>query len=230
MEQSEIQEKAINLGKSFIKELGVDNRGDTLSRWMAHYLAELMTKAESAKGAEKKRLDKECFDCILALWKHRWTLPHGASPLENFEPLLNLLQKLDPEKDEPYFYPKVPEQRKIKQSKKSKEDIDWLKLAESIDKIARIWLSEVLHQAAKSMEKPNTKAWLENAVIMPKDHDREIIVRIITEKMPDPDDEESMRETQDRLTKETIEDRIRQLAGFSELNQLLLEIYTRQLK
>jgi len=233
MEQSEMQKRVISLGKSFVKELGIENRVDTLARWMSHYVAELILKAENATGRKKKQLEKECFEVILALWKHRWTLPHGKRPLENFEPLLNLLQKLDPEKDDPYYYPEVPFRKRKTKNKKSKKDQNldmWLNIAQNIDKIARIWLSEVLHQAAISAENPETKTWLENAISLPNDHDRQIIIRIVTEQMPDLDDEGNIEELNGRLSKETIEQRIKELEGFSKINKLMLDTYRSQLQ
>ena len=52
-ENSEIQKKAINLGKSMVEELGLDPGVDTLARWMAHYVAEQIAIAENATGDAK---------------------------------------------------------------------------------------------------------------------------------------------------------------------------------
>ena len=40
MVSSEIQERAISLGKALVQELELEPGVDTLSRWMAHYVAE----------------------------------------------------------------------------------------------------------------------------------------------------------------------------------------------
>ena len=40
MEQSEQQKAILELGKLFVKELDLEKSVDTLSRWMAHYVAE----------------------------------------------------------------------------------------------------------------------------------------------------------------------------------------------
>jgi len=235
MEPLEMQKEIINLGKSLVKEFKLDNSADTLGRWMSHYLAELMLKAENATGREKDKLEKECFECIIALWKHRWLLPHGSRPLEDFEPLLNMLQKLNPENKDPYFYAKIPNKEKTGRSTNSKKEAQldtWLRIAENIDKIARIWLNEVFHQAAESALSTKSKKWLENAVALPNDHDRQIIIKIVTEKAPDLDDlddEEKMQELNGRLSKETIEERIRQLNEFGKLNQILIDNYRSQL-
>jgi len=48
MEQSEIQKELITLGKRLVKQLGLTHSNDTLARWMAHYIAELIYKAENS--------------------------------------------------------------------------------------------------------------------------------------------------------------------------------------
>lgn len=105
METSEQQKKIINLGKQFVDELGLDSGVDTFSKWMAHYIAEKMTLAEQLPvGDNKNAVEKECFDIILTLWKHRWLLPSGKRPLEDFELILKLFKKLDPDNPEPFLY------------------------------------------------------------------------------------------------------------------------------
>lgn len=62
MENSELQEQIINLGKLLVQELKLDPGSDTFSKWMAHYIAEKMKTAEQAmydqdkKEAEKRLL------------------------------------------------------------------------------------------------------------------------------------------------------------------------------
>lgn len=56
---------------------------DTLARWMAHYLAEKMEKAESApEGEERERARRECIELILKLWERRHSWPLSA-PLKD---------------------------------------------------------------------------------------------------------------------------------------------------
>ena len=102
-------------------------------------------------------------------------------------------------------------------------------MAENIDKTARIWLSEILHEAAMMANDDVAKSWLENAVVIPRDYDTKIIVRLITEKAPDLDDKNSMKEFDGRLTKETIQSRVKQLEAYNEFNNQLINIYRRQL-
>lgn len=69
---------------------------DTLARWMAHYLAEKMEKAESApEGEAKESAQRECVELILRLWerRHAWPL---AAPLKDVADRLDELLKPKP--------------------------------------------------------------------------------------------------------------------------------------
>jgi hypothetical protein len=105
MEDLRQQEQIINLGKSLVKELGIENGTDTLSRWMSHFLADKISLAERLPdGNEKANVQKECFEVILKLWAHRWELPRGKRPFERFEPILDVLRKINPEREDSFFF------------------------------------------------------------------------------------------------------------------------------
>jgi hypothetical protein len=82
-----------------VTELELDESVNTLSRWMAHYLAELISAAETASEAQKHDLEQRCADTIIKLWANRDTFPDGMRPFKNFEPVFRALEKLDPERD-----------------------------------------------------------------------------------------------------------------------------------
>jgi hypothetical protein len=85
------------LGSTIVRELKLDRRGDTLQRWMAHHLAELITKAEGATGADKVEHERAATDLILKLWLHRRGLPQEADPLAGFTEAIKLLKHLSTE-------------------------------------------------------------------------------------------------------------------------------------
>ena len=64
---------------------------------MAHYLAELINKAENA-STESERLSacKEAVKTIIKLWEHRTSLPGKAYPLKSYQNILLILDKLQP--------------------------------------------------------------------------------------------------------------------------------------
>lgn len=100
MDKSKHSEEAIiSLGKKLIEELELTHTTNTLSRWMAHYLAELIEEAEGATFKEKKRiLQQECCEIILKLWSNKEILPINT-PLKNLQQLVKLLESLLEKKD-----------------------------------------------------------------------------------------------------------------------------------
>ncbi len=71
----------VRLGETIVAELGLTDSNDTLGRWMAHRLAELMHKEETAKS-EKKREEARAAatDLVVRLWDHRAGWPKGWPP------------------------------------------------------------------------------------------------------------------------------------------------------
>jgi hypothetical protein len=78
MESSKPWTATVTLGQRLVKELGLDDGVDTLGRWMAHRVAELMQKAEQAETlAEQESAKQECSELILRIWQRRAVLPYG---------------------------------------------------------------------------------------------------------------------------------------------------------
>lgn len=232
MENSELQEQIINLGKLLVQELKLDPGVDTFSKWMAHYVAEKMTLAEKAPSEEdKKEAEKECFETILALWKHRWSLPSGKRPLEDFEPILKTLERLNPEEQEPFFYRSLDhELSELEKGNPSlKEITNYINTALQIDKTARIWIEFILHQAALKANSKEAEEFLNNSVGSYDDDDTKII-RIIIDRDPSIDlenyDEDGIQKKQ---REEKLRKRIEELEKFSKLNDFLLEAYRKDL-
>lgn len=85
------------LGSHLTDELGFSELNDTLGRWMAHYLAELIDKASNApegpsRGAAQAIVAAE----ILAIWTHRSALPGNAYPLARYKDIITSMQLLAP--------------------------------------------------------------------------------------------------------------------------------------
>lgn len=78
MEPSKPWTATVTLGQRIVKELGLDNSVDTLGRWMAHRVAELMQRAEQAEDeADRESVKQECSELILKIWERRSHLPYG---------------------------------------------------------------------------------------------------------------------------------------------------------
>ncbi|WP_423147896.1 hypothetical protein [Rubrolithibacter danxiaensis] len=232
MENSELQEQIINLGKLFVQELKLDPGSDTFSKWMAHYIAEKMKMAEHAMSDEdKKEAEKECFETILALWKHRWLLPSRKRPLEEFEPILKTLERLNPEEQEPYFYHSLDHE--LSELEKSNPDLkeitSYTNMALQIDKAARIWIEFILNQAALKAKNEKTESFLENSTNI-HDNDDARIVRIILDIDPAIGLENYNDDAfQKKYLAEKLKKRIEELERFSKLNKVLLEKYKKDL-
>jgi len=93
----------LELGKLLVQELNLDPGVDTLSRWMAYYVAEQITLAETAQGAGWEAAQQRAFDTVLSLWKHRHTLPRGRRSLASFEQLFAVLTELNPDGPEEFY-------------------------------------------------------------------------------------------------------------------------------
>jgi len=202
------------LGKLLVKELGIENSTDTLSRWMAHYVADKILFIESLPaGREKEDAQKECFEIILKLWENRWELPAGKRPLGDYEPILRVLEKIDPEKEAPFFY---RQERQIPLSKENDNEINkYLEIIVQIDKVARIWIDFLLQQATSKATDEQTKSILENAIEIPHSDDIAAI-RILFDDMED---------YAQKYKDETFRKRIEELEKFAELNKFILEEY-----
>jgi hypothetical protein len=78
MENSSRSEAVLKLGKKIVDELGLDQSVDTLGRWMAHYIAELIVDVEAAEANDKAGKMAKCVAAILDLWRHRNPFPYSA--------------------------------------------------------------------------------------------------------------------------------------------------------
>lgn len=227
MENSEQSEKIINLGKMLVKELGIEPGVDTLARWMAHYLAEKIHLAEVLPHShEKAEAEKECCDLILKIWDHRSQIPRGRRPFENFEPILKVLESIDPDNREPFLH--RMSEHELKQLANNNPNYEaikhYIESVVEIEKVARVWMENLLNQAALKVTDEKTKAWLEAASLigLPADiHSIRIVYKNFN--LLDDDDNTPLQNT-DRL-----ENRIQQLEKFEKLSKLLMKTYKNEL-
>ena len=233
MEQSGQQKEVLELGKLLVKELGLEKSVDTLSRWMAHYVAEKIKYAESLPdGIKKKNAEKECFSLILDLWKHRWHFKSDRQPLRNFNHLFDILQNLDPEREEPYYYRWGNDQSNEEEDKSFKpSDLKSLSpLALQIDKVARIWINYLLHEAAVKAKNENIEKIIDHAVKLPDSMDAHIIQFVFTDSTEDINEKPVDQEKLDRKIKiRTLNRRIAELQKFKKVNEYLIGQFEKEL-
>ena len=104
MGPSKLPKDVLGLGRHLVRELGFEEGVDTLGRWMAHHLAELIDRADNGVTPnERSKAHKNATKTILKIWEHRASLPRKAYPLAPYEDLLKLLDRLRPG-DNPFRY------------------------------------------------------------------------------------------------------------------------------
>lgn len=166
------------MGKALVKEFDVESGVDTLTRWMANYIAELITNLESSEGDEKVESQNRCFEAILTLWHHRSFYQDGHRPFENFEPIFRALESLNPE-DGRYFY-----LREIGNTPKSPDHKpgnvhEWINVLLRTDELARILISYSLQKATVHAVDEKTIEWLNKSIPLIRNDDLEVIIRLV---------------------------------------------------
>ncbi|MDM7920809.1 MAG: hypothetical protein QUS14_00800, partial [Pyrinomonadaceae bacterium] len=72
----------LELGKHLVRELGLESGVDTLGRWLAHRIAELIVAAEKAPTlAMRRKAEAAAIETILKVWEKREDLPREVYPL-----------------------------------------------------------------------------------------------------------------------------------------------------
>lgn len=200
----------LDLGRKLVKELGLDQSVDTLGRWMAHYIAELIQDVKKASAEEKPAKMQACCDAILHLWKHRHMLPDGKRPFEELEPILRTLESIDPENDTPRYFRSV--RAVVDDAEENDETKFWLKLIDDLDYSAKILIRYCLTQAAQNALNKSLE-WVGLAEAAGADESAEFpLIHVIIEedsvlKASDPDEKE----------RKHIEGRIERLESFAKM-------------
>lgn len=226
MENLDLQMKIISLGNLFVKELNLDPGVDTFSKWMAHYIAEKMMVAENSTGKEKQIAEKECFDIILKLWEHRWTLSDRNRPFKDFEPILILLEKINPDNDNDYYHRVILNRLYPELENNITLNSSWLNVSKEIDRVARIWIEYCIGMAVAEIDSEKAKEWVENGKQMHNSDDVVVIDILINARSKEVSEEDAIKEREIKKIKK----RIDELEKFKKLNELILTSYKNELK
>lgn len=200
----------LEIGRALIKELALEPGDGTLCRWMAHYIAELIEGAETATEADRPEKLAKCSEIILALWQHRYELPNGKRPFEEFEPIFRAIESLNLEDDTPRYFRSI--RNAIDKVVVNTESKKWLELASGLDCSAKMLIRYCLGQASqdaidKSQEwvKLAEAAALEECIELP-------VIRFITAENDLMDEIEI-----DESERKQLEDRICRLEAFKDM-------------
>ncbi|EPE3097833.1 hypothetical protein [Vibrio cholerae] len=86
------------LGHHLVTELGFSDSCDTLGKWMAHHLAEVMERAKHEENPkDKARYEQQAVELILKIWSYRQSLNDNAYPLARFKKIIEALSILSPD-------------------------------------------------------------------------------------------------------------------------------------
>lgn len=131
-------ESLIKLGKRLVKEFKLEDKNDTLSQWLLHYLAELFEQYNLSTSSEEKRIAVlEIKDTIFKLWEFRYDHAHLNSSFKNIELLISTLKKLNLDHDD-VFYTGLREFRGIEKNMDVNSYEYWYNYALKLDKVSRI--------------------------------------------------------------------------------------------
>lgn len=89
----------LELGRTIVRQLELEQHGNVLPRWMAHHLAELIKAAENSESAAKQDAEDRAVELILKLWKSRRDLPVPADPLSEYRDAIMVLDRMLPSAD-----------------------------------------------------------------------------------------------------------------------------------
>jgi hypothetical protein len=109
-ERSKPPKDVLGLGQHLVHELGFDDHRDTLGRWMAHHVAELIQETEKASTPTSRlKARKSASETILKIWEHRKSLPGNAYPLAPYEDVIKVLNLLRPDNNPFSFFKHRPD-------------------------------------------------------------------------------------------------------------------------
>ena len=212
MEKSEQFNKTIELGKKIVRELELDPGCDTLGRWMAHHLAQLIIKAEDGPEEDKRTAQQECRAAILELWEHILAAPTASKAFRDLEPVFATIKALNPD-ERPYFY-QAHAQKVVDNSDLTETAKAWLNLSRGIDYSARL-LIQVCIERVVNETSGEIKEWIKLA------SDAEAgelpIVRVI-HQLEDQNDN-TKRSAEERRKK--LRERLDRLNGLVQMSEAL---------
>jgi len=221
-----MQEKATELGRQLVQLLGLDPGVDTLSKWMAHYIAEQIVIAETAKPADKTAAEQKCYQTILALWEHRASLPPNLRPLGKFDPILRVLELLDPDNPQPFYYHNIDGAKESAGMHELESVQALVDFVVRLDRATRVLIESALREATELAATERTKALLKNALPGRNDGDVVAIQRLIVQA------EIGRSQSQDRRKEQQkrIRERTQMLDTFCSLCKKVSVSYKTQLK
>ena len=149
------------LGEKLVAELKLVESTDTLARWMAHYVAELMVRAEHAPLPERDEAQKSCARAILDLWAQARAFPAKRTAFESIDRVIEAIDSLHPD-GVPHYRNDLWRALDARVNNGDSEVEKLLTTALGIDGAARNIIHHVLARASRAAGRDSAE-WLELA-------------------------------------------------------------------
>lgn len=200
------------LGEKLVAELKLVESTDTLARWMAHYVAELMVRAEHAPLPERDEAQQSCARVILDLWAQVRAFATERTAFESIDRVIEVIDSLHPDRG-PHYRNDLWRALDALANNGDTEVEKLLTTALGIDSAARNLIHHVLALASRAAGRDSAE-WLELAQQLDEDDPlTKLRVRIVTAG------EDELRLKKHRI--EQLEKRIAQLENFDAVAQAL---------
>ncbi|MCF5736428.1 hypothetical protein [Pseudomonas syringae] len=85
------------MGQKLVAELKLSESTDTLARWMAHYVAELMLRAAHELPPKREEAQQLCARAIMDLWAQAQSLPGKRTAFDSVDRVIECIDSLHPE-------------------------------------------------------------------------------------------------------------------------------------
>lgn len=190
---------------------------------MAHYIADLIVKVESAIGEERRLAEKNCFDAILALWSHRAVLPNGKRPFEQLEPIILAIESLNPDDDTPRYFRSARPWAGDKRDESEAEA--WLRMVDGLNYSAKVLIRYCLTEAARGAV-DKSEEWVKLAEAVGADDGVPGLVIRFVSSAPDLDEKPVV----DEVARGELEGRLRRLECFTQLSEGVASQWRQQLQ
>lgn len=171
--------KTLALGQRLVVELKLVESTDTLARWMAHYVAELMVRAEHAAPDQRGEAMQVCSRAILDLWAQAAAFPAKRTAFSSIDRVIEVISSLHPDA-EPYYRNELWRALDVRASSGDSAVENLLVTALGIDHGARSLIHYVLAEAAREAGRGSAE-WLELAQRLERDDPiTELRIRLVT--------------------------------------------------
>lgn len=208
----ELSAATFALGEKLVAELNLIESTDTLARWMAHYIAELMVRAKQSDLPKRDEAQRLCAGAILDLWAQVRAFPAKRKVFKSIDRVIETIDSLHPD-GEPHYRNELWRSLDACANNEDGEVEKLLTTALGIDGAARNLIHHILAHASRLAGRESTE-WLELAQnLSDEDPLTELRIRIVSS---------GRNEAQlENYRIEQLEKRIAQLEYFSAAAQAL---------